>query len=625
MPNLRISELDFDDIKQNLKTFLSSYRDDDNKLIFQDYDFEGSGLSVLIDLLAYNTHYNAYLANMLANEAFLDSAVKRDSAVSLAKHLGYTPLSNRSAKALVSFNVTNPIGQPQTLTLPRYTVFNSDVNGNLFSFVNVQPVTIEPFNGVYRFANVEITEGAHLEYTYRVFTPGPDEKYEIPNDNIDTTTMFVTVQNSVTDTTTTVYSLMDDLSDISGLSNVYYLEENYTGRYQIYFGEGTLGRKLFSGNLVRIEYLVSRGVEGNVANVISQSFSCGENIGGGVISSVTTTRNSTGGGLKDTISDIKFKAPKFLESYNRAVTASDYKSIIEANYPFIESVSVWGGDENSPPIYGKVFIALKPYSGYVLSFDVKESIKRNVLSNKKVMSIIPEIIDPEYIYVNIDSTVTYNTKVTALLPNDIKNLVSSEILLYFNRDLQKFDKDFIFSRLSRLMDVSDKSIIGNITKIKIQKRIEPIINVNNNFSLTNSIKFNNSLVPGTMESTRFIIQINSNEEELLNIPVIMYDVPNTDSLSSKRFGTISLKNAESEKIINLNFGIIDYDKGILSIDNLNFIGYPEDTFNIRITVEPQNYNIQTIRNEILLLDDSTLLSAANRKSGINIKIISSYE
>ncbi|NBO99975.1 MAG: hypothetical protein EBU90_07570, partial [Proteobacteria bacterium] len=420
MPNLRIAELDFDDIKQNLKNFLSTYRDSNNQLIFQDYDFEGSGLSVLIDLLSYNTHYNAYFANMLANEAFLDSAVKRDSAVSLAKHLGYTPLSNRSAKSLISFNVTSPTGSPQTLTLPRYTVFNSDVNGNTFSFVNIEPATIEPVSGVYRFANVEITEGAPLEYTYRVFTPGPDEKYEIPNDNIDTTTMYVTVQNSVTDTTTTVYSLVDDLADINSLANVYYLEENYTGRYQIYFGDGVLGRKLFPGNLVRIEYLVSRGSEGNIANVIAQTFTSSQSVGGGVISGITTVRNSTGGGLKDTISDVKFKAPKFLASYNRAVTSSDYKSVIEANYPFIESVSAWGGDENVPPIYGKVFIALKPYSGYVLSSDIKEKIKRDVLSNKKVMSIIPEIIDPEYIYVSVETNVKYNTKLTALLPTDIK-------------------------------------------------------------------------------------------------------------------------------------------------------------------------------------------------------------
>lgn len=625
MPNLRISELDFDDIKQNLKTFLSTYKDANNQLIFQDYDFEGSGLSVLIDLLAYNTHYNAYFANMLANEAFLDSAVKRDSAVSLAKHLGYTPVSNRSSKALISFNVTSPSGNPQTLTLPRYTVFNSDVNGNTFSFVNIEPVTIEPVNGIYRFANVEITEGAPLEYTYRVFTPGPDEKYEIPNDNIDTTTMYVTVQNSVTDTTTTVYSLVDDLSEVSALSNVYYLEENYTGRYQIYFGEGTLGRILSPGNLVRIEYLVSRGIDGNVANVISQSFTSSQSVGGGVISSITTVRNSTGGGLKDTISDIKFKAPKFLASYNRAVTSSDYKAIIEANYPFIESVSAWGGDENVPPVYGKVFLALKPYSGYVLSSDVKEGIKRDVLRTKKVMSIIPEIIDPEYIFVSINSTVRYNTKLTALLPTDIRNLVSSEVSLYFSRELQKFDKDFVFSRLSRLMDASDKSIIGNITKIKIQKRIEPVINVDNNFSLSNSIKFNNALVPGTLESTRFIIQVETEPEVFVNVPVVMYDVPNTNPPSYNGTGIIGLKNPESEEIVNSTFGSIDYSKGTISIDVLNYVGYPEDTFSIRITAEPQNYNIETTRNQILLIDDSTLLSAANRKSGISINVTSSYE
>ena len=248
MANLRVSELDFDDIKVNLKNFLSNYRDSNGDLVFTDYDFEGSGLSVLLDLLAYNTHYNAYLSNMLINEMFLDSAVKRESAVSIAKHLGYTPRSVRSARATINFTVNNVVGNPSTITLDRYTPFTTTINNSSFTFVNLESITVSKDAGAYNFTNVEITEGIPLEFVFRVNVPGPTEKYEIPNLNLDVSTMIVTVQKSNTDLTTTTYNLADDALGIDGNSTIYFLEENPTGSFSLVFGDGILGKKLTAGN-----------------------------------------------------------------------------------------------------------------------------------------------------------------------------------------------------------------------------------------------------------------------------------------------------------------------------------------------------------------------------------------
>ena len=311
MANYRLAELDFDEIKVNLKQFLTNYRDKDNNLIFKDYDFEASSLNILIDLLSYNTHYNAYLANMVANEMFLDSAVKRESAVSIAKHLGYTPLSYKSARAKLSFTVT-PLDNPTSLTLPRFSPFTTQINTTQYTFVNLDPITIKPIDGVYTFSDVEIVEGEPLIYSYRVDLSGPGEKYTIPNKNIDTSTIRVTVQNSFTDLTTQTYSLAESLSTITGTSKVYFLEENPSGFFEIFFGDNILGKKLVSGNLVKIEYLVSNGDQCNVSGAITQTFTLGAKIGGVTLGApVTATTNSSGGDVGDTIDEIKFKAPRF--------------------------------------------------------------------------------------------------------------------------------------------------------------------------------------------------------------------------------------------------------------------------------------------------------------------------
>ena len=611
MANYRLAELDFDDIKVNLKQFLTNYRDTDGNLIFKDYDFDASSLSILLDILSYNTHYNAYYANMVANEMFLDSAVKRSSAVSIAKHLGYTPLSYRSAKAKVSFTINDPVGTPSTLTLPKFSPFTTNINDIEYTFSNLDAVTIKPTNGIYTFTDVEITEGVPLSYTYRVDISGPTEKYKIPNLNVDTATLRVTVQNSFTDLTTTTYVQVGGLEAVSPQSQIYYLEQNPTGYYEIFFGDNTTGKKLVSGNLVKIEYLISNGSACNVSGSIEQSFSLGSTVGGvQLASSILARSNSTGGDNGDTISAIKFKAPRFLSSFNRAVTANDYKAIIEANYPLVESIAVWGGEDNDPPKYGKVIISLKPYKGYTINTEIKNKIKNDILQDKKMMTIIPEFVDPNYLYIALDTKVKFDPKNSRYNANEIATLVKGKINDYFSTDLQKFNKSFIYSKLSKIIDAIDGSIIGNVSNFKIQKRISPVVNITNTFNGSNSIKFANPLTSGSVISTAFYYRVNTDIKT-----VYIQDVITTSSTS-----TINLYDFYTDKLIVSNIGSIDYTSGIVSIPTLKIAGYIENNTDIRIYAKIEELDISATNDLILVIDDGTLDTTSKKISGLVVTV-----
>lgn len=610
MANLRIAELDFDTIKTNLKTYLQSQSE------FSDYDFEGAGLSVLIDILAYNTHYNAYLANMLANEMFLDSAVKRSSTVSIAKHLGYTPKSVTGSKAIINIVVGNPTGTPATLTLDRYTSFTTAVGGFSYTFLTTEPYTIQPVNGTYTFGNIPIKEGRLLEYSYNVVAPGPDEKFEIPNAAIDTSTMLVTVQNSSTDTSTSTFVLATDITEINSSSSVYFLEENTLGNYQIYFGDGILGKKLVAGNIVRVQYLVSSGSSSNVSGNISQSFTADNTIGGSSNITITTAVNATGGTEKESISSIKFNAPRSNLARNRAVTKSDYISIIKAKYSQVESISVWGGEENEPPAYGKVFISLKPYEGYVIDDFTKTEIKNTILKDRQILTVVPEFVDPDYIYVNLNVNINYNKNATTLTASQISNLARTAINSYFNNELQQFEKPFYHSKLVENLNEVNPSVLSALADIKIQKRITPVLNVSNAYIDQNLLKFNNRLHPGDLSSTRFFIVRNGT-----TLTVRLKDTPSTMPPNYDGTGVIKMYNVEDSTEIS-SIGTINYATGEVTIDNITPVGYPSGQFDIAITcdVQRESYNITAAKNQIIVIDNSTEFAASSRGPGLTINV-----
>ena len=610
MPNLNISELDFDTIKANLKEFLN------NQDEFTDYDFEGSGLSVLIDLLSYNTHYNAYLANMVVNEMFLDSAVKRSSAVSIAKHLGYTPGSARGSRAVVNITVSSPTGLPDTLVLPRYSSFSTTINGTNYTFLNTEEVTAQPVSGLYTFNSVSLVEGTQFEINHVVADPGPSEKYEIPNENVDTTTLLVTVQNSASDLATEAYTLSTDITNIASDSKVYFLEENPFGKFQIFFGDGVLGKKLTLGNIVKIRYLAVTGSSTNTSNTVSQQFSI-TSIGGSSNVSISTASNPTSGAEKEDISSIKFKAPRVNAARNRAVTSEDYEALITSNFTAAESVSVWGGEDNVPPKFGKVLISLKPFDGFIISQETKNSIIANILQDKRILAIQPEIIDPEFFYVGLSIAVQYNTQTTTKTSSQLQSIIRTVVSNYFNSDLQKFNRDFNKSKLVKLILDSDQSIFSVLIKLKLQKRQTITLNTVNTFTDDRSIKFENAIVPGTISSSRFFA-ISGNTV----VSSKMVDIPNTMPPSPTGIGTIRIINATSNTIVDSNVGYVNYGSGDVVILGFTPVALPNNVNDFRVTASVQEdaHNIQAYRNQILVLDDSQSDPIIGREAGFIVNV-----
>jgi len=608
MPNLRIAELDFDEIKQNLKEFL---QDQDE---FTDYDFEGSGLSVLLDILAYNTHYNAYLANMVVNEMFLDSAVKRNSAVSIAKHLGYTPASVRGARAVLDVTVVSPTGNPQTLTLPRFTSFTTTINGTGYTFLNTTERTATPIGTVYTFDDVTVIEGEFKNQAFVSVEPGPAEKFEITETDVDTSTLIVSVQKSATDLTTTSYTLIDDITGIVGTSEVFFLQENPFGRYEIYFGDGIVGKKLDVGNIVNIRYLVPSGTDANVSDLVTQTFTT-TTIGGSSNITITTVSNSSSGADKESITSIKFKAPLINAAKNRAVTAEDYKALITANFSDAESISVWGGEENVPPIYGKVFISLKPFNGFTINQDTKQNIINSILKPKKVLAIQPEFVDPEYFFVNLIANVEYNSSATTKTPSQLETIVTNTINNYFSTSLQKFNLDFKKSKLINLITNSDPSIDSVIMLIKLQKRFLFTFNQTNSFVDENSINFQNKIAPGTLSSSRFFASIGGS-----TVLVSAADIPSVMPPDPNGTGTLALFRASDGDSIQSNFGSVNYGTGQVTINEFTPVSFPEGITNFRLTASIQeiSQNIEVYRNQILVIDDSVLNVAIGTEAGLTV-------
>ena len=609
MSNLRIAELDFDQIKTNLKTFLK------NQSEFSDYDFEGSGLSVLLDTLAYNTHYNAYLANMLVNEMFLDSSVKRSSAVSIAKHLGYTPVSVRGAIANLDVVVNNVAGLPATLTMDRYTPFTSSIDGTAYTFLSTETKTVGRVGTSYTFTDVNVLEGSLFNYNHVVTDTSTNAKYEIPSDLVDTTSLLITVQTSSSDLSSSVYTLSTDTTGIDGNSKVYFLEQNPKGRYQIYFGDGILGKKLSSGNIIIINYIVSSGKVANVSNTIDQTFAASTGIGGSTDITIAVNSNSTGGADAEGITSIKFNAPRVNASKNRAVTAADYESLILANYTGAESISVWGGEDNVPPIYGRVLISLKPYSGYAITEATKNQIKNSILKSKQVLAITPQFIDPEYIFVNVTASVNYNSSLTTLSAAAIKNQVIDAINSYFTTYLQKFNKSYNNSKLITQTLQSNPAIDSVVVTLKIQKREIPVLNAVNVFTGDSAIRFRNPIKPGEIASSYFYINVNG-VQTLCKIK----DAPNEVPYNYQGSGVLSLVNTTTGSTVIANIGTVNYASGLIEISGITPTSLPTGVTDIRITAAVQEayYNITTSRNEILILDDTTYSAIGGLDPGLTV-------
>ena len=503
---LEISELDFDGIKENLKTFLSQQDE------FRDYDFEGSGMSVLLDTLAYNTHYLGYNANMLANEMFLDSADLRASVVSKAKQVGYTPTSSTASKAVIDVTVNNASGA--SLTMTRGTSFTTAVNGTNYSFVNNSDISITPIDGVYKFSNVDISEGTYLNFKYTVNSSDTDQRFIIPNDNVDTNTLTIKVQESSSDSTTSTYTLATGIIGLESTSKVFFLQEVEGERYEVYFGDNVLGKSVADGNIVIMDYINTNRAEANGAS----SFTLGGTIGGFTSATITTISNASEGSDPESISSIKYNAPREYTAQDRAVTADDYKVLVKGLYANAKSVQVYGGEDAAIPDYGKVYISINSKSGSTLTETTKASIV-NSLKQYAVASVRAVIIDPETTFITLNTSFKYDSGATTKDVSTLRTNILAAITTYGNDTLENFVGVFRHSRLTESINNADPSILSNITTVKLYKFITPTLNEGLKYTLSfNNAFYNphsghNSSGGGVVSSTGFKINDDSSTNQ----------------------------------------------------------------------------------------------------------------
>lgn len=585
--NLQVTELDFDDIKANLKTYLKGQSE------FSDYNFEGSGLSVLIDLLAYNTHYLGMNANMLANEMFLDSATLRSSVVSHAKKLNYTPRSARAPIAYLSVQVNN--NNLASVTIDKGTKFTTTVDNKTYGFVVNESLTTQPVNGVLKFTNLPIYEGTLTTAKYTVDSNNPEKRYILTSDRADTDTLKVTVQTSTVDTTTEVYTLARDISVVSDTDKVYFLQEIDDGRFEVYFGDDVIGKKPANGNIVILEYIVTNKTEANGAT----SFT-GTAVGGETNITVETLLSATGGSEPETIESIKYYAPLSYSSQRRAVTTYDYKSIVPEIYPNIKSIQVWGGEDNDPPIYGQVYVAISPLSGNKLTEAQKEFIVSG-LKPYNIASVRPVIVDPETIFILIDTNFRYNAAVTTKTASDLQTLVTSTISNYSTGNLEKFDNMFRYSELTRLIDETDLAILSNITRVRMYKKITPQLNTETQYVIKFFNKLHNphSGHGSILSSTGFKIS-GSTAEQFLD----------DDGMGNVRRFSVE---ANQKVYANASVGTIDYTAGSVTLNNLNITSATNTDGTIDLKAIPDSNDILPVRNQLLQIDigGSSVLSTSD--------------
>jgi len=500
---LRVTELDFDTIKQNLKTFLNQQSE------FTDYDFEGSGLSVLLDILAYNTHYQAYYLNMVANEAFMDTALLRDSVVSHAKTLGYVPYSRKAPRATINFVANTNSNTAASLTIPKgFRFLSNDIDGVSYGFVTLSDTTVTKSNTNYTFLNLPIYEGQLVTYSYSYDqSTNPKQVFELPDNSVDTTTLYVTVQSSVTNTDISVYTLAADASNTTTQSEVFYLQEGKAQRYQIYFGDNVIGKKLSDGAIINITYLVTNGDAANKANNFVATGTLADTLSTNLTDfDITPVSEAAGGAERESVDNIKFAAPLQYTTQNRLVTFSDYEAYITKNYPSVDSVSVWGGEEETPPSFGIVYVALKPKENYYLSDAEKQRIIDEIIKPKAVVAVQTVIRDPEYLYLVISPTVTYNPNKTTLTDTQLKNAIRNSILLYKSTFLDKFDSQFILSKMQDQIDsVDTNSIVGSSVSVRVQKRFMPSLNSSKAYTVNFNVPLRRGTIGNKLTSTFFTV------------------------------------------------------------------------------------------------------------------------
>ena len=615
MAKLSISQLDFDGIKTNLKRFLS------NQSQFKDYDFEGSGMAVLMDLLAYNTHYLAYNANVAANEMFIDTADMRNSIVSLAKALGYTPNSATAPYADINVVVNDATGS--TLVMSAGTQFTTTVDSLSYNFVTIGSNTISPIDNVYTFSNLKIYEGTYVTYQYTYDSTDVDQRFLIQSASADVTTLTVQVQNSSTDTVINTYTKATSITELDSTSKVYFLQEAEDGKFEVYFGDGVTGKALTHGNIIILKYVVTNKTAANGAS----SFSLSGNIGGFSNVTLTVNSNAANGAEPETNQSIKFNAPKSYAAQDRAVTVEDYKAKVKELYANTQSISAWGGEDAETPFYGRVYISINPKSGSTLTQTTKNSIIDS-LKRYSVASVTPVIVDPETTNIILTSTVKYDKTATSKTADTLKSETIEDLTAYNSNTLQSFDSMLRHSKLIEIIDDVDTSILSNITTLKIRKSFTPTIGSSTNYTVSfsnalyNPHSGHNASAGGILVSSGFKIGSSANE----------YFFDDDGAGNIRRYYLVGDVRTYADN----SAGTIDYATGAIAVNALNI----SSISNIRglastiveLTVTPNSNDIVPLRNQILNIDvanssitvEVDTLVGGSSNAGIGYVTTSSY-
>ena len=569
---LRVTEVDFADIKTNLKNYLRSQTQ------FNDYDFDGSNMSTLLDVLSYNTHYNAFYTNMLANEMFLDTAQQRDSVVSRAKELGYLTRSARGSSANVSITFAGVASNISEFELPKNTSFTTSISNRTFTFVTPESNIIRNVGGTFTKA-ITITEGTPVTHEFTVSTATP-VKYIIPNENIDTRSIKVTVKESSTSSITTIYTRATNIREVNNQSTVYYLQETHDKQYEILFGSGSLGKPLEDGNIVQVEYRVCHGTQTNGANTFSiDSISIAPSYSGATLAVNSVAR---GGVEIESIDSIKFNAPRNFKIQNRAVVAKDFERIILNENTNLSSVVAFGGEEAIPAVHGKVFIAIKPQGELIPTATLKDEIK-NSIKDRTMLGIDPVIIDPTYLYVIPTIITYYDTLKSNVATSAIQALIRNSIVSYSTNNLEQFGQKLRYSRFVRELDNTDEAVLNNEAEFQMQKRFVP----STTSATLVELEFHNSVKVSSISSTSFTF----------NNFIAQLDDDGLGNIRIFRF------NTDKEKVfIDATAGTIDYTTGKLSMSS--FLVSAFDGIEIRVNADPVNKDITPVREQIIIISSA---------------------
>jgi len=603
MALVNYANLDFAQIKSTLREYLR------NNSNFTDYDFEGSNLSTILDVLAYNTYLASYNANMVSNECFIDSATLRENVVSLARNIGYTPRSRKASRATISFFVdtTGTTPAPTSITLNKGPIATSGgtFGGNSYIFSIMDDITVPVVNGEASFDTLPIYEGTYITESYTYSSRNPNQRFLINNPGADTDLIRVRVGTN-SSTAKRTYTKQDSLFDIDGDSRVFFLQEVEDERYEILFGDGIFGKALSEGNVVEITYLTTSGGGSNglssfafngrmsyVRNGVTYTISQG-------ISILTTDISATGGDVIEKVDSIKKFAPRIYASQNRALTANDYETLIPAKiYPETESISVFGGEELVPPQYGKVFISIKPRTGEFLPNLVKENIKRD-LKKYAVAGIVPEILDLKYLYLEVSSKIYYNSN-QASSASEVSSIIQNNIESYADSsELNKYGARFKYSKFLKIIDDSHESITSNITAVSMRRDVRAALNTLAEYS----IGFGNQLHISRMSG----YNIRSSAFKVAGITQNVYlgDIPNTNRTNGSLFlFTLQNPNATDPTIVRRNVGRIDYVKGVITLNPINIQSTQkviDGQSTIQIVVTPQSNDVIGLQDLYLQLD-----------------------